>query len=138
MANKKKLKKPAFKESFRFKAPKEPPIDFDSLPPAFSFRHIKYSGKRCLSKCDDNAKVSIVDKLMRLSQLTWKQIYSQSKEKLGFEKIPRDKLKFPLPSIVTPEVNIMVFRYSDAGRIAGFRAFDVYHIIAIGPNHDLY
>ena len=60
------------------------------------------------------------------------------KEQYGYERIPQKRFKIALPSSVTPEVDMMVFRFSSAGRIAGYRINDVFHIVVVGPNHELY
>jgi len=71
---------------------------------------------------------------MELSQLTWAKIACEPKTGLGYEKIPQKQFKVTLPRAVTPEVSIQVFRHSRGGRIAGFRKFDIYHIILVGDN----
>ncbi len=116
----------------------EPLIDYDSLQPTFSFRYMSYGSATCLSKCNKEIKSSIAVKLLRLSQLTWKDITSQPKEGNGFEPMPRERFKKPLPQTITPDVRIIVFRFSDSGRMAGFRSKDTFHIVQVGPHHNLY
>ncbi len=116
----------------------EPPINYDSYKPAFSFRYMTYGGDKCLSKCDPKSKSSISDTLLRLSQIPWKEIPSKAKGSLGFEKIPSTQFNYPLPQSVTPDVTMLVLRFSKSGRIAGFREKDIYHIVQVSPNHDLY
>lgn len=138
MGKDKQFKKLLPKSTTRFKPLDEAPINYDSLTPAFSFRYMKYHGKNCLSQCDQQAQSFIVEKLLRMSQLTWRQIISAPKKGLGYEPIPRNRFKVPLPSVVTPEVPLLVFRFSDSGRMAGFRDKDIYHIIVVGSTHNLY
>lgn len=133
----KNLKKPKSKHSNRFKVDDGVErVDYNSSPPIFSLKHIQYGGGCCISNCDSNDRSVILDKLLRLSQLAWKQIASQPKTGNGYESIPQFRFDKPIPNVVTQEVNILVFRYSDAGRIAGFRVNDIYHIIMVGE--DLY
>ena len=114
-------------------------IDYDAYKPAFSFRDIRYGQKGCLSKCDRDNKSLIVDKLLKISQLTWKDIHSGRRQKYGYEHIPIKQFKVQLPLAVTPDMNnLLVFRFSDAGRMAGYKTQDIFHIVAIGPKHDLY
>ena len=125
--------------SENFKTPDiEPHIDHDTLKPIFSFHYMSYGSKTCLSKCDKQSKAFIVSKLLKLSQFTWERIKSEPRDKLGFEEISREQFKVPIPKIRTPEVPLLVFRFSDTGRMAGFRDKDIYHIIAVGPHHNLY
>lgn len=136
MGQKKKLKKLLPKDTNRFKPPMLP--DYESLKPAFSFRDMRYRGKGCLSNCDKESKSSIADTLLQLSQLTWKEIHSTPKKGLGYEPIPCNKFKIHLPSSITPEVRLLVFRFSSAGRMAGYRQQDILHIVAVGSHHELY
>jgi len=133
----KNIKKLSAKQSKRFQV-KDPAdsIDFDSLPPIFSLKHMHYGGGCCISNCESNDKAVILDRLLMLSQLVWKKITSEPKTGLGYETIPQYRFRKPIPPVVTPEVNIMVFRYSESGRIAGYRANDMYHILMAGD--DLY
>lgn len=114
------------------------PPNYDDLKPAFSFRDMQYQGKVCLSTCDDKSKAAIADRLLRLSQLTWKQIHSLPKDKLGYEPIPYDSFKVTLPLTFTKETTLLVFRFSAAGRMAGYRINDTFHIVAVSPTHSLY
>ena len=112
-----------------------PKVDYNSLKPIFSFRHMQYGSKHCLSQCRQDDKSCIADTLLHLSQFTWSQITSMSRRKLGFEHIPCNQFSSSLPSIITPDVEkLTVFHYSKAGRIAGMRINDVYHILVVGSN----
>lgn len=136
MRKKQRLKKPIPSDTSHFKA--FPPPNYDAYKPAFSFRDMRYRGKGCLSHCDRESKSSIVDRLLELSQLTWKEIHSNPREGLGYEPIPCDRFKVTLPPSVTPEVRLLVFRFSGPGRIAGYRKQDILHIVAVGAHHELY
>lgn len=136
---KNKLRKLKAKSGPRFRPlDKELHIDYNSFKPAFSFRHMNYGHGKCLSRCDHDSKSSISSTLLRLSQLTWSQIFLEPKEGLGCEKIANDRFKEALPPIITPDVTVLVFRFSGAGRMAGFRNNDIYHIVQVCPHHDLY
>lgn len=134
------LKKLGLKSGKLFQVPKdiESNSDPDLSKPIFSFHYMVYGSSTCLSKCEKNIKSSLSDTLIRLSQSTWKEIKSKPKESLGFETIPRERFKKPFPANITPEVTIIVFRFSGSGRMAGFRRKDTYHIVQIGPQHNLY
>ena len=136
MSKGKEFRKPKSKSSKRIHVKEETAerVNYDMRKPVFSFYHMHYGKENCLSCCDQLNKSSVSDLLMELSQLTWGKIASEPKTGLGYEKIPQKKFKVTLPQAVTPEVTIKVFRHSHAGRIAGFRKFDVYHIILVGNN----
>jgi hypothetical protein len=93
-----------------------------------------YLGNNCISKCDEKSKASILEKLLKITQLTWREIKSQPKAGLGFEVIPRFRFKAQLPAIVTQEVPMLIFRFSDGGRMAGYRDNDIYHVLLVGTN----
>lgn len=115
---------------------KEPDQDYNLLPPIFSFHYMSYGTTYCLSKCTDNDKAAIALRLVQLSRFTWKQIASESRKTYGNEQIPLRQFRASkFPSIVTADVNsLMVFRYSQAGRIAGLKKNNIYHIIFVGPD----
>jgi len=135
MSNKLKLNKIKPKNTSRFDI--KEPQNYDNLKPIFSFRNMKYGGKNCLSKCNSRSRASMVKTLLMLSQLTWHEISSTSKESHGKENIPIEQFKVPLPHIVTPEVKTLtVFRFSRSERMAGIRYKDIYDILIVGA--DLY
>ena len=129
----KKVKKLPFRETSHLIIKEEP--NYDSLQPIFSFRHMKYGSDNCISQCTQDSKSSIVSTLLKLSQFTWSQLASKPKEGLGFEGIPCRQFIVSLPSFVTPDVKkLIVFQYSDRGRIVGIRIHDIYHILVVGGN----
>jgi len=135
MAKGKEIKRLRYQKTKRIVVKEEPTkVNYDNQKPIFAFYYMQYGGDHCLSRCGQQEKATVTDKLIELSQITWKQIINSPKTGSGFEKIPRKQFKVPLPSIATPEVTIKVFRHSHMGRIAGFRKNDIYHILLIGDN----
>jgi len=110
-------------------------INYDEQKPTFSFKHMKYNGGHCVSRCSQQDKAAIVGKLVQLSQYTWKEIISFPREAYGYELIPTGQFTASLPKYVTPDVDkLMVFRYSQAGRLAGSRDRDIFHILLAGDS----
>jgi hypothetical protein len=132
--------KPSSKSGSRFSPPSDTKTttSSDSYKPIFSFTYMRYGSNTCLSKCDKKTQSSLAKKLLQLSQLTWSEILSISKKSFGCERIPYDQLKNRLPATITPDTIITVFRLSDSARMIGFRRHNVYHIVQVSPNHDLY
>jgi len=93
---------------------------------------MRYGQGGCISKCDSESKSNILSTLLKLSQQTWAQIKSSPRNKLGFEKMPQEEFRIAMSSTVTPEVKMIVFRYSDKGRIAGYRIHDILHVVLVG------
>jgi hypothetical protein len=135
MTKGKNFKKPRSKGTARFEVKTaDQKTNYDLSKPIFSFKHIKYRGSYCISQCQEEKKSLIIDTLLRLSQSTWQEIKRLPKV-AGFESIPRHRFIVPLPSILTPEVAILVVRYDgDGGRLAGYREKDIYHIVLVGRN----
>jgi hypothetical protein len=129
------LKKLRTKDTPHISLKEELPPDYNSKKPIFSFRYMKYQSNNCVSRCDENTKASIIETLVKLSQLTWNQIISTPSKGLGCESINCAQFRVTLPTLITPDVkNLNVFRYSDVGRIAGYRETDIYHVLVVGSN----
>ena len=103
----------------------------------FAFYYMKYGGPYCVSRCDRSDKADITEKIVALSQLSWKDLNQEPRETYGHEQIPLKQFRttnFPA-EIVTPDVkSLMVFRYSQGGRLAGVRVHDIFHVILAGPD----
>jgi hypothetical protein len=138
MANHKEYKKFATgsQNTERISIPDIP--NYESCKPAWSFRNLKYLGKVCLSQCNVREKSDFAMALLEISQFPWSEIHSKPKEHLGYEKIPVKRFKVALPPTVTQEAKLLVFRFSQTGRIAGYKTLDIFHIVAIGAKHQLY
>jgi hypothetical protein len=111
------------------------PPNYDLHKPIFSLKHMRYQGDYCISKCERETKSLIIDTILRLSQYTWAQLKTFPKN-TAFEPIPIHRFKASFPPVVTEEVSILVARYDNGGRIAGYREKDIFHIIIAGK--DLY
>ncbi len=133
-------KRKALEKELKYKERNQTVIitDQESKKPLFSFHHTKYGGSHCLTTCENIVQSSVAVTMVRLSQLTWAEIGLEPKDGLGYEKIHRHQFKVALhlPSTITPDVPILVFRHSSGGRIAGYKEENIYHILVIGQ--DLY
>lgn len=81
----------------------------------------------CFDGCDKEDKAAFAAKLCHLSQLTWDEISSQNRYKMGFELLPQDQIKVPIPKHITPEVRIMVFRFHGMKPMLGYRDGQIYY-----------
>lgn len=138
MSKRKRLNPPPPQSGNRYSVKEEPTINYNTQKPIFSFHYMNYGGTKCLSRCDVPSQAAISGKLLELSQLTWNQITGAPKQGNGSELIPASQFRVPLPTICTPDVKLAVFRFSHSGRIAGLRIKDVFHLIVVSPNKDLY
>jgi hypothetical protein len=132
MGKKGKFKKISIKETSRLQIKEKPP-NYDTFKPIFSFRHMEYRGKCCLSSCEKLVRADVVDTLLQLSQIPWSEILSTQRKGIGKENIPVRQFKVKLPQFVTEDVEkLMVFHFSEAGRMAGIRRNDIYHVLVVG------
>lgn len=116
---------------------KEAESDYTTRKPMFTFYHMNPAGSYCVTRCERGDRADIAERLAALSQFTWGGLNQERRECYGHEQIKLKQFRttiFPT-EIVTPEVkSLMVFRYSNGGRMAGVRVHDVYHVILVGSD----
>jgi len=110
-----------------------PDIDY----PVFCFKHLHKDF--CLDQCDQDDKQSLLEQLVKLSQLTWQQITQTHRHGMGFEKIDRNALKSKCPAFITEDINhLLAFRYNGMKPFLGHRNRFVFHIVFIERDYTLY
>ena len=132
-----KIKKP--KQSVRGKqysypVPESGPPGKDT--PVFSLQYMEDS--HCISQCSEEQKVSFVDKMRALSQLTWNQIKLAPKHGLGSEKIPRPMFKVPIPDFISEDEALLAIRFWNLAPMIGVRWKQIFHIIWFDKDFDVY
>jgi len=134
------MKKPKQNQDKPTKAnPSEKEYDSEANPPRFSFRYVVNTSPFDYDSLEKEHKVDLVNKLYRISQLTWAQIRLLDRHKLGYEEIKRDSLKFTVPSSVPEDANILAFRFSGLAPMIGYRsAFGTFYIIAFDTKFKAY
>jgi hypothetical protein len=105
--------------------------------PLFSFEHIQ-NGDFCITCCETSEKAALSDKLYRLSQLTWADIKQQHRHKLGFEKISRSSITAEIPPHITPDMDLIAFRFDGMKAMVGYRQLAVFHILWLDRTFKLY
>ena len=108
---------------------------FSALFPKFSLIHVH--GKYPLRSCQKQEKSAILDTLYALSRLTWGQIWSNPRERLGAEPLPMQKYKEMPVELQNKSSKYIIFRFSKKGRIIGFHEADTLYIVWFDPKHDL-
>lgn len=137
MSSNKRFKQPPKESGNKLATPSDKQeIPPEQQPPIFSLRYLE--GEYCLTKCDKDDQAAFALKLHRLSKLTWSQIQSQDRHKLGYEKIARDAIKVPIPKFITEDVNIIAFRFSGLKPMVGYRDKAVFYIIWLDRDFTLY
>lgn len=110
----------------------------EQLSPIFSLEHLQRS--HCVSAIADRSERGLfMDALLTLSRLSWSQINSAPRHGLGSERMPADQIKAKIPSCVTADVNLLVFRWKGKLPFVGFRDGRILNILWIEQNFgDLY
>jgi hypothetical protein len=120
-----KIKKKNFQQN-KIKNPTENSGEVDY--PVFCFKYLQTVPKR-----DYEFYANFIERLKKLSNLTWKQIDIADKHGFGTEKMPLTQIKPSLPKFVTPDIDALtVFRADGDNRpFLGLRRGNVFHIIFI-------
>lgn len=112
------------------------PRPTNHLKPHFSFYHLQ-DGFR-ISDCQAVDKGEFAQRLQELSQLTWNQIVLSPRQGLGSEKIDRESIKVAIPEHLSRDKRILAFRFGGGARIVGYREDQIFHVVWIDPNHNVY
>jgi hypothetical protein len=137
MSSKKKIKQPQKDRGNKLVTPDDKQeTSPEKAPPVFSLRYLE--GEYCITKCEKDDQAAFALKLLRLSKLTWSQIQSQDRHKLGYEKIARDAIKESIPKFITEDVNFIAFRFSGMKPMVGYRDGAIFYVIWLDRNFTLY
>ncbi|HLO83890.1 MAG TPA: hypothetical protein VK203_02590 [Nostocaceae cyanobacterium] len=137
MNRKNRFKQPTKNKENKLAAPDDKlEIPPEQQPPIFSLRYL--DGEYCLTKCEKDDQAVFALKIHRLSKLTWSQIKSQDRHKLGYEKIARDAIKAPIPKFITEDVTFIAFRFSGMKPMVGYRDGAIFYVIWLDRNFTLY
>lgn len=118
-------------------APRETPrASTNDLRPLFGFYYLAIGFR--ISDCQQSDKAALADRLEELSQLTWGQIIQAPRQGMGTETIARDSIVPAIPHHVTPDVRLLSWRFGGGARIIGYREDEVFHIVWVDPNHQVY
>jgi hypothetical protein len=110
----------------------------DAFPPIFALKTVKGWS---VSDCIKDEKARFASKLHDLSQSVWSELEGTDHTSgQGCETIPRKSIKGSgVPNYITKDVeNFIVFRCGLKFRIVGFRSMQVFNIVWLDRNHQLY
>lgn len=110
--------------------------NYDLEHPQFALRYIQKS--HCLSACYKEEKAALADTLHKLSQLPWLEIKRAPRHGLGYEKIPRHKIKSGIPLSIPEDAEIIAFRFYSKAPMVGYRAKAVFYILWLDRDFTLY
>jgi hypothetical protein len=115
------------------------PTNIDELPPAFSFEKMQDGSGNSFNCCEDDDRLYMAKRIYMLSREPWRKIRQASSGGLGAEQIPRDRLKRPVPTVVTPDVDFFYsLHYVAKKRFIGYRVGQVFHVLWIDHTFEVY
>jgi hypothetical protein len=100
--------------------------NFEINYPIFCFKHLQ-----TVPKIDYKFYADFIERLKKISNLSWNEISVSPRHGFGTEKIPVKQIKLSLPKFVSPDVtDLTVFRANGDNRpFLGLRDKNVFHII---------
>jgi len=110
----------------------------DSLPPVFSFEHMRPNSGYSISCCENDDQAAFSRKLFMLSQMLWRDIIGAPRHGLGTEKIARSSLKVPIPASVTEDVTFLAIRFNALKPMIGFRDGRTFQVLFLDHNFSAY
>ncbi len=105
--------------------------------PIFCFKHL--SRGYDLSRCTDKEKTALIERLAKLSQMSWSQIQFAPKHGLGSEKIAISSIRASLPGFLSEDVDFLLsYRFDGFKPFVAHRSGPVLHILYIDNKFDVY
>jgi hypothetical protein len=130
-----KLKKRNLAVSSKIREPKA--IEDRIKHPVFCFKYLHRNYH--IDACTDDEKICLLNKIVKLSGITWQDIEQTGRHGLGSEKISRDSIGLMLHEDITDDVNFFIaMRFCGKKPFVGFRNKFVFHILFIDRNFSLY
>ena len=123
----KHIKRPQSNEGDRIKARESSKESSQSLHPKFSFE--KMASSHSVSECQSEEKAALADTLYKLGQMTWAQIMQVNRLKSGCETITLGQIKAQGKDAITPDSNILVFRFSGKKPMIGYRLDETFYVV---------
>lgn len=132
-----RIQSPPAKSGKNIRGDQAPPKQDEDYP-LFSMRHL-ISGEYCFSKLDKDHKASVASSIFKRKDLTWKQLQTLHRHKLGFEMIPINQLRGSIPNhIKDGHEKLMVFRFKGMAAMVGYRERATFYILYFDHNFTLY
>ena len=104
---------------------------------SFSFQYM--SEKYSIDKCSNEQKLSFINKVSKLSLLTWGQIINSPKHGLGTEKIEQNCIVGDtIPKIIKEDRTLLAIKFHNKSPMVGFRDRDIFYVIWFDRDFTLY
>ncbi|RDI13219.1 hypothetical protein [Flavobacterium sp. AG291] len=109
----------------------------DHKHPVFCFKHVHPDHN--LNECTADEKVSLLEQIVRLSQMTWDEIERTHRHGMGSEKIEVNSLKVKCPEFITDDVNYLLsLRFQGKKPFLIHRDRFICHVIFIDNKFSVY
>lgn len=109
--------------------PPTTPDDHSTGHPKFCLRFLQRGFD--VENLDRDQRAEFAVTLQQRASMTWSQLHQAARHGQGYELIPRQRLRAPVPAVFADRDKFHVFRYSGRLPMAGVRANDVFHIVWI-------
>lgn len=105
--------------------------------PIFCFKHL--SKTHGLDRCTDAEKSAFIERLAKLSGMSWTQIQFADKHGLGSEKISKTSIQVGLPSFLSSDVSfLLAYRFDGLKPFLAHRRGTILHVLYIDNKFDVY
>ena len=104
--------------------------------PIFCFKHLHK--KFHIDSCEKNEKVKLIERLSKLSTMTWTQIQHADRHGFGSEKISRESIKASIPPHITDDQDFYALRFDGLKAMVGYKSNYIFHIVYLDPKFILY
>jgi hypothetical protein len=112
-------------------------ISSNHQKPVFDLSQLR--GEYCITRCTLEEKAAFVDRLHRLSQMTWAEIQIAPRHGLGTEIISRDSLGDRTnPTEMTEDVPLLAFRFMGLAPFIGYRTDRIFTVLIVDPRFTAY
>jgi hypothetical protein len=111
-------------------------VTSNNLHPAFSFKYLRKGYH--LDDCTKDDKEKLIQRLVKLSGMSWSEIMSAHRHGFGHEKISRSSIKASIPEHITEDVSLLAFRFNGMKPMVGYRADKLFYILWLDYNFSLY
>lgn len=91
-----------------------------------------------VSDCSSKDRAAFAERLYRLSQLTWPEVYSSHRHGLGAEKIARGDLRACVRDRIPESAPPIALRFSGKKPMIGYRDENILRIVALDPKFEAY
>lgn len=112
--------------------------DYDAMAIIFSLERLQ-DGEFCLSGLDQLHKANFAESIFKRRTMSWRELKQTGRHGLGFEKIPRGKIKAGIPRFITDDNDyFLAFRFKGKAPMVGYRLHNIFYVLWFDHKFNLY